>query len=586
MTTRPLRILSSGLLAIAISVSVGCGGPRASVPVTARDQAMDASAACLEDVAKVSDTEFGKTKAYRRLQVSPAASKSFTQTGKPDPAFVKSRTVIESDFASLGGTNPELKKVIEPLLVQAAKIFATRKPPVTDSRYVCFTEAGIGSTRILILEERDSSVFSARYYPFGRLVLLADPTRFGDAGYANRVAFLIAHELGHGVAMHVEEQRTETRAAGEAVDAVAQLATEVAFNEGYRQLKQKNASAVQIIDRVAMELYPFLGLTPEDLANDAKIAAERGDSFAAKIARTAGQADKLRLIGVDLEIPARTKLVCMYLFKAGLSATGVMDALKGTVDETAFFVSSMAHDQDMEFEADRIGFEIYKAAGFPAADALAVLEAERVKQVAAGSKPSVFDSHPPAADRLSRLQQVAPGVQLAQATPAPKPAADVAVGSGSDLAPVGGAASRPAPADAAGPIAAAAPAAAPVVERTVPSEDMVAGPAVTNRPVAAVPASEPMPKPRLGSPDGAGNAPLKAMWLAQRLDILSASGWADAAEIADARRIYQELVPAVAAFQGGTGAQSGLKGEAKEALRRSGVHLWLMGAIPMPAKGN
>jgi len=327
------------------------------------------------------------------LKVANLISKNMTKFGKKvGIQCVKPNRDVEilkeNEFVK---KYPEAGKIINDSFNDAKKVFADRldfikknAPEVLD----------LSNYTIANIKANDYKGITARYFPLNRIVIMGlDKEKLkNDAVYKAEFAFLISHELTHAFAMHTAEQLTQKAKFG--------VAVEVAINEAYKQLKDKQK---EILNKAA-DLVANALLIQADYDYDTKVQNERKDSMAAKMAIKAGQKDKLEKMGIDLEVPQKTKLVIMELI--AMNGGDPVKAIKGILEKLAnpniqnAIIESGAHAKNQEFEADAVAMQILKDLGIDTQKAVTLLKEAEKKE-----KGKALSAHPSAKDRIENLKK-------------------------------------------------------------------------------------------------------------------------------------------------------------------------------------
>ena len=105
----------------------------------------------------------------------------------------------------------------------------------------------------------------------------------------------------------------------------------------------------------------------------------------------------LTKLGVDLEIPVKTRMVIKYLIESGMSASGALDALSGGIDfATANAMTIAGHPKEQEMEADSIALELTNRINLDVTStACKMFEGEK--------GGGMFDQHPSYSDRRANV---------------------------------------------------------------------------------------------------------------------------------------------------------------------------------------
>ena len=353
--------------AVAIGFSGCFGGGGLEVPVTKRTQNVDAQ--------------------VMKTDVKDGASKSFTEGLKQDK--YKNQTTVS--LKDLKNTNKDLYDLILPLAKEAQKMYTERALSEDITKAGAQWLVGDVETLNITLASTGGS-FNGRYSPFNDLLIL----NVENNNNKELAQFLVAHELAHAISLHVSEDKTNQAKMLAGAEDAANVGLDVALNKAYLNLLEKDKKVALTIDEVAKELFTDF-YSDKDLADEKKIVAARKDSFAAKAAIKAKQLDKLELLGIDLKIPLKTKMVLKHLVLSGLDATGALDALKGGVDfASANVLAISGHPKTQEMEADSIALELTKRAGLDTKSAAC-------KRFAGEKDAGMFDSHPSYKDRRDNL---------------------------------------------------------------------------------------------------------------------------------------------------------------------------------------
>lgn len=368
------KLSTIGLLSVATSILLsGCGGASTGVkaPVTEREQLINV---------KVMDSissEYGEGK-----------KKSFDESSeKGSVKLVKS--------SSLKDMGPELTELITPLIEEASKMFKARglseevmaKAPV-------FLQGEPGTLKITLYTYSNSKgkkTFNASYTPFNDIYI----QNFDISTVENKdkARFIIAHELGHAVAMHITEDESNVQDILDGGSEIVNIGLDIATNEAYTSISPEQQ---KILDIAAIKISQWLGVTDEEMKTDSKILAEREDSFAVKALKSSGNTEQLNKLGVSLQIPAKTRLVMKALLKSGLDASSITDMMSDTAKVALQSVVLVMHSQEQELEADKISQQILTSLNLPIDIATCTLFHSE--------KPAgYFDGHPSHPERLQNL---------------------------------------------------------------------------------------------------------------------------------------------------------------------------------------
>lgn len=349
------KIVLSTALAMVIGLA-GCatGGGKLTTPIKNRAQDIDPAV---------------MTKVYNE------APKAF------DEGIKRLKSSQRYTFTELEKVDKKLYDLFLPLLTEAQKMYKERNLPKDILQNGPQWLLGdFSKLNITLAKSEKGRRFNGQYSPFDN-ILLVD---YDESVDKNLLIFLLGHEIGHAISLHVSEDKTNEEKALKGAEDAAALALDVALNKLYAALDKSVAGK---LDSAAKMLQGQI-FTKEDVEKDEKIVSNRANSFVAKAAIAVNQTDKLKLMGIGLEIPVQTKLALKGLISNGMAQTEALDALKGGVKFVNTQVVVMGgHTKEQEKEADVIGLELAKRAGF---DVLATA-CERFK----GNKQAgIFDNHP------------------------------------------------------------------------------------------------------------------------------------------------------------------------------------------------
>jgi len=299
---------------------------------------------------------------------------------------------VTMTLGQLKSKNRDLYNIIYPLAVEAKKMYAQRNLPADIKKNGPQWLTGDVNTLNITLAQTSSKKFNGRYSPFNDLLIL----NYNNSIDKNKIRFLIGHEFGHAIALHVSEDKTQQLKMLQGASDAADLALDVSLNKLYIKLKKQQPQVAQMLDLSAKKAKGVL-YTDKDIQMEKKIFEERKNSFAAKMAIKSGQKDKLEALGVNLEIPVETLLALKALIKDGLDTTGAINALKGGVNfASANVLAITQHPKKQELEADLISIELNKRAGYNVKSAACKLFSSK-------QEAGVFDAHPSHADRRKNL---------------------------------------------------------------------------------------------------------------------------------------------------------------------------------------
>lgn len=364
------QILSVSIIASLIVGLTGCtggsGGGNLSTPVKERKQNVDAK------VMKNLDKNAGKE--FDSKLSSP-----------------KYKNVKTLSLGELKKHNLKLYNLIQPLALEAQKMYKQRALPedilkngaqwlIGDVNQLEITLASTGKN------------FNGRFSPFNNLLILNYNNKTDD----NLAKFLIAHEFAHAISLHVSEDETSKARVKEGAGDAAGLALDIALNEAYLKLNQTSPQITKLLNGQAAKVLNVL-FTKDDVLTEQTVLKNRASGMLAQLAVKAGQKDKLRLLGIGLEIPVETKLALKSLIKSGLDTTGALETLKGGVDfASANALAITGHPKEQEMEADSIALELTNRIG------LNTLETA-CNRFAGNKEAGVFDAHPSYKDRRANL---------------------------------------------------------------------------------------------------------------------------------------------------------------------------------------
>lgn len=357
-------------LAAAVAIGfTGCfGGGSLTTPVKERAQNVDATV---------------------MLDVKGKASKAFTK-GLEQSKYTNKQTVSLGD---LKASNEKLYNLILPIAQESMKMYKERALPEDIlANSASWLTTDINTLNVTTVTTK-SGKFNGRFSPFNDLLLI----NYTDSVDENLAKFLVAHEFGHAVALHVSEEKTMQKQILDGAADAAGIATEVVLNEAYLKLQAEDKKITDLIDLAVNEKVYANFFDEKDLENEKKIVKARGEGFAAKAAIKAGKKEALTKMGIDLTIPLKTKMVLKYLVNQGLDATGAIDALKGGVDfASANAIAITGHGKDQEMEADSIALELNTRLGIDT-------KAAACKIFADDKEAGIFDAHPSYKDRRANL---------------------------------------------------------------------------------------------------------------------------------------------------------------------------------------
>ncbi|MEA2016825.1 MAG: hypothetical protein U9N59_00125 [Campylobacterota bacterium] len=322
------------------------------------------------------------------MDVKENAHKAFEESiSKP-----KYTSKITTTLGELKSSNQKLYNLIYPIAQEAKRMYKERALPkdITDNG-AQWLIADLNSLNVTTANT--GKKFNGRFSPFNDLLIL----NYNDSIDENFAKFLIAHEFAHAIALHVSEEKTEQLAMLEGAEDIANVGLDIAINEAYLLIQSKDKRITDLIDLTVDEVAYNNLFTKKDLANEKKVLEQRKDGFAAQAAITAGQKDQLNLLGIDLKVPLKTKMVLKHLINSGLEVTQALDVLKGGVDfASANVIAITGHSKDQEMEADSIALELNKRLNV---DTLSVA----CNRFAGDKEAGMFDSHPSYKDRRINL---------------------------------------------------------------------------------------------------------------------------------------------------------------------------------------
>jgi len=353
------------------------GGGNLTTPVKKRAQDVDAKV--MIEVAKDAPAEFAEN-----LKIQDEETKEYVYNN------VKTQTLGE-----LKASNEKLYNIIEPLAQEAKKMYVERELPEdimkNSAKWLTEDVNTLNVTLATVKNSKGERKFNGRFSPMNDLLI----TNYSDSVDDLEAKFLIAHEFAHAIALHVSEEKTTQARILEGAGEVANVALEVAINEAYIRIPPV---AQKIVNMAAEETFSNF-FEEKDLETENKILKAREESFSAKALLTdrAKNKELLTKIGIDLDVPLKTKMVIKHLVKSGLDAAGAIDALKGGVNfASANAIAITGHPQEQEMEADSIALSMTKR--------IQVDPTQTVCKRFEGNKEAgLFDAHPSYADRRENL---------------------------------------------------------------------------------------------------------------------------------------------------------------------------------------
>lgn len=377
--------------------------PRVAVPVVEREQAVDFQ--LLEDlVASIQERDYRYVKTFRRFAPPAVCIGRLESASEVGEGCRKERNLVETELRGLDRTYPHLAALFDQVLDPAVAVFSQRQvPDEIRSRYYPFlTSGGTDELRVLVLDTGNSGILSARYFPEGIIALLGVQDRkiAADPDYRAQVGFLIAHELGHAIAMHSLEDQTGANQAAGKMASFSNTQADVRIDKAYRQLDPLTAETV---DKTSAELSTSL-LTEEDIQRDREILQERKNSATAQWAGKLGLEDKLRMLGIGLTVPQQTRLVVKELIAQGLDPTEVFDLLRRGSADMALTVNLVAHSKEQEFEADEIGGYLLRQAGISLTPVLGFMGDRAAREAEQQKRAPIIGGYPSFAERTVRLK--------------------------------------------------------------------------------------------------------------------------------------------------------------------------------------
>jgi hypothetical protein len=362
MKKQVINLSSVAVMALALS---GCMGGGLTVPVKERSQ--DVSAASMAKVAKN----------------APAGLKESLSSSK----YSNTKTL---SLDKLQDSNKKLYDLILPIAQEAQKMYKQRElPEDIVSNGSKWLNGDINSLEVT-LTETSSGKLNGRYTPFNNLLVI----NYSDSADQKAIQFILAHEFAHALALHISEDRTAQDKALDGSEDAANLGLDIAINEAYKKLNKDIASAINL----TVEKIVFKNLfTQEDLEDEKKIVKAREGGMMAQAAIATKQQDKLDKLGINLDVPLKTKMTMKYLISSGLDATGAIDALKGGLDFASANVMTISgHPKEQELEADSIALALSNNLNLGLKDSAC-------KMFNSKKPAGVFDQHPSHADRKTNL---------------------------------------------------------------------------------------------------------------------------------------------------------------------------------------
>ena len=353
----------------------GCfgGSPEIKAPVTDREQSLNPAV-----MSKISN-EYGVGRA-----------KDFDEKEKSGEA-----QLIEKASLNKLVTAKELQELMKPLLVEASKIFKARGlPEEIVAAAPKFLQGDIDSLQITLYSRTNKhgkKNFNASYTPFND-IYIENLDLSTEAG-KNKAQFVLAHELGHAVALHVTEDETSIQEALDGGADLANLALDIAANELYASL---NSTQKNVIDTSLVANSSRFNITTEDYSIDSKLMKLRKDSFAAKAAIASGETKAMNALGFGFEIPQKTRVVLKKLLKTGLDSAGITQMINNSAEAVMQSAMVVVHSQDQELEADKIAQKILSNLKKPVQKTACTLFSSK-------KSAGFFDAHPSHEDRLSNL---------------------------------------------------------------------------------------------------------------------------------------------------------------------------------------
>lgn len=401
------------------AVLAGCQSATqpSSVPLIARGQDLSIKPEVYAGLDKACAEELDAVRAFKRLEPPYAAMTAYKAKKTVDPAAVKNRPAESLTPVELSAKYPVFGKAVDTLLDEAGKAFAKRiLSPETAAKYAFLSKGSKGGMKFLLLLDSERKTPTGRYFPLGKMVLLVNPDKiaagaggqgFADPQYADRLLFVISHELGHAVAMHSEEQATAADEAGDATEAVGGGLSDAAIGTAYSTFGY-DFGASSLVNAAAESQFTSLGLSETEFQ---KYAEKKHHVATAVLGMAAGTAMSYAgspvSVGTSSPLSDRTTFVIKKMTGMGLDGGDAIKLLASGVKDLNFSYTFVAHSQRDEFEADRIGYALYKSAGRPAQEPIVFFQEMSVAEDAAKAKsPTVFDAHPPAKDRAAKLQAV------------------------------------------------------------------------------------------------------------------------------------------------------------------------------------
>jgi len=368
-------LLKGTVFTVSSIIMSGCfgGAPAVKAPVTDREQSLNPV------VMKKITNKYEK-----------GASKSFTEKTKSGKTVL-----IEKASLSKIKKAKELKKLMMPLIAEASKIFKARglskEIMMAAPKFLQDDPESVQITLYSFSNKLGNKSFNASYTPFNDIYIqnLDLSTKEGKA----RAQFVLAHELGHAVAMHVTEDETSVQEALDGGADIANLALDIATNELYGKL---NDTQKKIVDKEAILLAPKLNIDKKDYDNDDKLETTRKESFSGKIALNSNNPKLMHIAGFGFEIPKTSRIVIKKMLFSGLDSSGIMDMINNSSEAVMQSAILVVHSKEQELEADKIAQKILSNLKIPVKETACTLFHSK-------KQAGLFDAHPSHQDRLANL---------------------------------------------------------------------------------------------------------------------------------------------------------------------------------------